>query len=55
MDYMARLKELDGKLEREGLTENEQAEVALIHSMSLLALSKENKQILAELRANLRK
>lgn len=34
---LARLKELDKKLEREGLTENEIAEIALIRSRALLA------------------
>ena len=37
MDYKARLTALNTKLEREGLTEAEQAEVGLIYSMALLA------------------
>ena len=40
MDYMARLDALNSKLEREGLTEAEQAEIKLIYSMALLALRK---------------
>ena len=55
MDYMARLNELNNKLEREGLTDAEQAEAALIHSMVLLALKESTEAMLAELRANLRK
>ena len=46
MDYMARLKELNAKCEREGLTDAEKAEAALIHSMALLALREQNKQLL---------
>lgn len=38
MDYKARLKELNTKLEREGLTEAETAELKLIYSMALLSL-----------------
>lgn len=45
MDYAKRLEELNSKLEREGLNENEQAEIALIHSMALLALRKSSAQI----------
>ena len=54
MDYMARLEELNSKLERRGLTENEQTEIALIHSMSLLALRDEIAESLARLEASLK-
>lgn len=55
MDYMKRLDELDSKLEREGLTENEKAEVALIYSMGLLALRDSIKESIALLEANFEK
>lgn len=38
MDYKDRLEELNNKLEREELTEAEQAELKLYYSMALLAL-----------------
>lgn len=38
---MKRLEELNAKLEREGLTDNELAELQLIHSMALLALAEQ--------------
>lgn len=46
MDYNKRLQELDSKLERESLTDNEQAEVKLIYSKSLRALQQETKAML---------
>lgn len=38
MDIVTRIKELDAKLEREGLTEAEQAEVAHYYSLALLTI-----------------
>jgi hypothetical protein len=53
MDYMARLNALSSKLEREDLTEAEELEIKLIHSMSLLALLEENKKAVDKLCASL--
>ncbi len=40
MDYTARIQELEEKLEREGLTEAEMAEINLYSSLALRALDK---------------
>lgn len=49
MDYMARIKELDTKLENEGLTEIEEAENSLLYSMALLELWESQKKRLEAL------
>lgn len=53
MDNRMRLELLNQKLEREGLTDAEKAEAALIHSMALLALREQNKQLLEQLPHNI--
>ena len=53
MNTEARLKELEAKLEREDLTEQEldriEAEIALCYSKTLFALCEENKRLVQEL------
>lgn len=53
MDYRMRLELLNQKLVREGLTDAEKAEAALIHSMALLALREQNKELLEQLPHNI--
>ena len=49
MDYNARLEQLDAKLMSEGLTEAEEAELALIYSYALIELSNRCKQMAGRL------
>lgn len=48
-----RLAALNQKLERDGLTKTEQAEIGLIYSMLLLELREQNSKLLAELPHNI--
>lgn len=50
MNYMARMAELNAKMEKEGLTEQELAENKLYYSMALLALQESNRALLKEIR-----
>ena len=54
MDYNKRLTQLEEKLEREGLTENEKAEIALVRSRALRELRKSTEEALARLEAGMR-
>lgn len=54
MDYSKRLDELEAKLEREGLTENEKAEIAIVRSRALRELRKSTEEALARLEAGMR-
>lgn len=54
MDYSKRLDELEAKLEREGLTENEKAEIAIVRSKALRELRKSTEEALARLEAGMR-
>lgn len=53
MNNMARLQELNKKVEREGLTEAEKVEVSIIHSMALRDGLAQSKQVLEQLLHNL--
>lgn len=53
MNTRERLTALNQKLEREGLTKIEQAEIGLIYSMLLLELREQNKKLLDSMPHNL--
>jgi uncharacterized protein YnzC (UPF0291/DUF896 family) len=54
MDYNKRLTQLEEKLEREGLTENEKAEIALVRSKALRECKRSIDESLVKLNEGLR-
>ena len=54
MDYNKRLDELEAKLEREGLTENEKAEIAIVRSRALRECKRSIEESLVKLNEGLR-